>query len=178
MRMIMSVDENWALGSNNRLLFVIPDDLSFFKETTTGGLVIMGRKTWESLPGGKPLPMRKNIVLSKTLVDEALSEQGVVICDGLVSLAQAICGLSVDTDKLWVIGGGEIYTLLAPYCREALVTKVLAEGSAADCLMENLDESRDWEQSVRGDLREHKELRYRYDRYQNIKIRSLCDDYL
>ena len=65
MNLIVAVDENWAIGYNNELLVSIPDDMKFFRETTTGKVVIMGRKTLESFPGGRPLKNRVNIVITK-----------------------------------------------------------------------------------------------------------------
>ena len=65
MNLIVAVDENWAIGYNNELLVSIPDDMKFFRKTTTGKVVIMGRKTLESFPGGRPLKNRVNIVITK-----------------------------------------------------------------------------------------------------------------
>ena len=64
MNLIAAVDKNWAIGRNNKLLVSIPDDMKFFRETTTGKVVVMGRKTLESFPGKKPLKNRVNIVLT------------------------------------------------------------------------------------------------------------------
>ena len=65
MNLIVNADKNWAIGKDNRLLVSIPQDMKFFRETTTGKVVVMGRKTLESLPGGLPLAKRENIVLSR-----------------------------------------------------------------------------------------------------------------
>lgn len=68
MNLIAAVDKNWAIGRNNKLLVSIPDDMKFFRETTTGKVVVMGRKTLESFPGKKPLKNRVNIVLTAIAV--------------------------------------------------------------------------------------------------------------
>ena len=65
MNLIVAVDENWAIGYNNELLVSIPDDMKFFRETTTGKVIVMGRKTLESFPNGMPLKNRINIVLTR-----------------------------------------------------------------------------------------------------------------
>ena len=65
MRAIVAADEHWGIGKDNRLLVSIPQDMKFFRNETTGNVVIMGRKTLESFPGGRPLPNRKNIVLTR-----------------------------------------------------------------------------------------------------------------
>ena len=64
MNIIVAVDKNWAIGKDNKLLVSIPSDMKFFRETTTGKVVVMGRKTLESFPGGQPLKKRTNIVLT------------------------------------------------------------------------------------------------------------------
>ena len=65
MNLIVNVDKNWAIGNKNKLLVSIPADMKFFRETTTGNVVVMGRKTLESFPGGQPLKNRTNIVLTR-----------------------------------------------------------------------------------------------------------------
>ena len=64
---IVAVDERWSIGKDNRLLFSIPEDMKFFRKMTLGSVVVLGRRNLESFPGGKPLPKRRNIVLSETL---------------------------------------------------------------------------------------------------------------
>ena len=65
MKLIVAVDKNWAIGKNNKLMWSIPADMKFFRETTQGNVVIMGRKTLESFPQGQPLKNRVNIVISR-----------------------------------------------------------------------------------------------------------------
>ena len=83
MNLIAAVDKNWAIGRNNKLLVSIPDDMKFFRETTTGKVVVMGRKTLESFPGKKPLKNRVNIVLTG---DRSYQADGAVIVHDMEEL--------------------------------------------------------------------------------------------
>ena len=79
MNMIAAVDSNWAIGNKNKLLISIPADMKMFRQETTGNVVVMGRKTLESFPNGRPLPNRTNIVLTKKLdyeVKDAIGHSG------------------------------------------------------------------------------------------------------
>lgn len=87
MNLIAAVDENWAIGRNNKLLVSIPDDMKFFRQTTTGKVVVMGRKTLESFPNGKPLKNRVNIVLTK---DTAYAVDGAVVVHDLDELHEEL----------------------------------------------------------------------------------------
>jgi len=172
MKMIMSVDENWAIGSQNRLLFHIPPDMRYFREMTTGGAIIMGRKTWDSLPDGKPLANRVNIVMTRhpeRVLPFGARREGVVICDSLASLSLALQKLPVRPDNHWVIGGSDIYRLLMPFCQEACVTKVMAVAADADCWMASLDESPGWRVVGTGETLAWEGLRYHRVRYRNAR---------
>ena len=76
MNLIVAVDKNWAIGMNNKLLVSIPQDMKFFRETTKGKVVAMGRKTLESFPGGQPLKNRVNVVLTS---DKNYQVKGTVV---------------------------------------------------------------------------------------------------
>ncbi len=136
MNIIAAVDNNWAIGNKGKLLASLPSDMRFFKTTTMGKPVVMGRKTLESLPGGKPLEGRANIVLSKTLKDR----DGITVVNDISELS----GLSVNLDDVFVIGGAEVYRALLPYCSFAFITHLDAEFEA-DAHFPNLDEDPDWE---------------------------------
>ena len=133
MNLIVATDKNWGIGKNNDLLFHIPKDMKFFRETTTGKTVIMGRKTLESFPNKKPLPNRRNIVLTRN--KDYNVDGAEVIYD--------ISELNVEADA-FVIGGSEIYKLLLPMCDTAYITKVDADGGA-DKFFPNLDKDEEWE---------------------------------
>lgn len=136
MKLIVAVSENWGIGKDNDLLFSIPQDMKFFRETTMGKTVILGRKNLESFPGKRPLPKRTNIILTR---DSAFSCDGAEICH---SLDEVLKHPEVSADA-FVIGGEEIYRQFLPYCDTCYVTKV-NEVVEADKFMVNLDELSEW----------------------------------
>jgi dihydrofolate reductase len=112
---IVATDLQLGIGKDNQLLWKIQDDLKRFKKLTTGNVVLMGRKTFESLPKGA-LPDRENIVLSH----QKLSLEGAV---SVQSIDEALLALS-DSKENFIIGGGEIYTLFFPFARTIYLTQV------------------------------------------------------
>ena len=104
MNAIVVVDRNWAIGRDNDLLFSLPTDMKRFRSLTLGGTVILGRKTLDTFPGGKPLPQRKNIVITHCA---DFHREGAVVVSSLDAAMEA----AADTppDKLWVIGGSSVY---------------------------------------------------------------------
>ena len=132
---IVAADKNWGIGRNNRLPWRIPEELAFFKKTTMGSTIVMGRKTLESLPGGRPLLGRRNIVLSR---DTTRNVSGVEFVQSIETL------LAITNDEtVFVIGGGQIYEQLLPYSSEAYVTKV--DGSyETDTFFPDLDKDTNW----------------------------------
>ena len=137
--MIAVVDRNWGIGKNGRLLVHLPSDLKFFKENTYGKTVVMGRKTFESLPGGKPLKGRMNIVMTRQLSYDAKGAVTVQDKNEILSLLKGC-----DTDDIYIIGGAEIFGLMMDFCDEALITKI--DGSFdADTYFPDLDRDTDWE---------------------------------
>ena len=105
MNLIAAVDKNWAIGRNNKLLVSIPDDMKFFRETTTGKIVVMGRKTLEIFPGKKPLKNRVNIVLTS---DHSYQVDGAVIVHDMDELHEEL--KKYDSKDIYVIGGESIYS--------------------------------------------------------------------
>lgn len=136
--LIAAVSEDWAIGKDGDLLFSIKEDMKFFRQTTMDNVVIMGRKTLESFPGQKPLKNRVNIVLTR---NKNYSAEGAVIVTSLDELAEELKKYP-DKEHI-VIGGGEIYSLLMPYCTKAYITKVAAKKDA-DTYLENLDKDSTW----------------------------------
>lgn len=139
MTLILVMDNDCAIGRNGGLLCRLPEDMKHFRETTKGGAVIMGRKTYESFPK-RPLPDRENIVLSRTMKSEDAAD-GVKIFDDIGSLMDYADTLE---KKVFVIGGGEIYKQLSPYCDEALITRVY-ENFGGDTFFEDIEHSDEWE---------------------------------
>jgi dihydrofolate reductase len=181
MNIIVSVNDDWGIGSANRLLFHLPPDMEQFKAKTMGGAVVMGRKTFESLPYGEPLKGRINIVMSRNPARFDAQLGGIVggeapclrMCGSLDELAHCLKTLDVAPERIWAIGGAEIYRLLLPYSNEAFVTKVFARACPVDCWMANLDGADGWELAESGALREWEGLKYRFNRYQNRNVAVL-----
>lgn len=138
MNCIVAVDENWGIGYQGNLLFRISDDMKMFKALTTGGKVIMGRKTLESFPGGKPLPNRMNIVITR---NEDYQCEGATVVHSTEEAARVIIG---ERHKTWVIGGAEIYHQMLDSCYRVYVTKILSEAKNVDTYFPNLDMMDDW----------------------------------
>lgn len=142
MKSIVAVDEKWGIGKNNSLLFDIKADMRHFVEHTRGKIVVMGSNTLRSLPGGMPLKNRINIVLNPDGSDADAEEKGYILVRSLDQLlAQAA---EYEPDNVYVIGGAMMYRTLLPYCSEAIVTKVRADGDA-QVFYENLDLLPEWE---------------------------------
>lgn len=138
MYLIAAADRNWAIGNAGKLLYSLPRDMKFFRETTQNSVVVMGRKTLESFPGGNPLKNRINIVLTR---NGEYKKDGVITCTDVSKLNEI---LEEYSDKnIFVIGGEEIYRLLLPQCAKAYITRVDAEAEA-DAFFPNLDEDNNW----------------------------------
>lgn len=138
MKAILHADKEWGIGKNNALMFKIPADMKFFKETTTGNVVVMGSNTLKSFPGGRPLKDRLNIVLWP----HGEKRDDCIVVFSLEELFTEI--KKHDPDKVFVVGGQMMYKTLLPYCDEVLVTKVDAVGGA-DAFFENLDKNDNFE---------------------------------
>ena len=115
--LIAAVDQNLALGVSGNLLFRIPEDLKLFKRLTTGHIVLMGRKTFESL-GCKPLPDRVNIVISTT----KKYDDGVITFERLTAAVEYPKHSFPDKD-LYVVGGGRVYEESLKYADEVILTR-------------------------------------------------------
>src|SRR5690606_21968590 len=110
---IVAIDENKAIGKNNQLLWHLPNDLKFFKTTTSGHPIIMGRKTYDSI--GKPLPNRKNIIITR---NKDLKIGGAEV---YTSLSEALAGLK-EENEVFIIGGAEIYKQALPLTDKVYLT--------------------------------------------------------
>lgn len=159
MRAIFCADEKWGIGKDNGLLFSLPKDMKFFRETTKGKVVVMGRKTLESFPGGQPLKGRVNIVLSS---QEA--KEGTVGAKSLDELFELL--KNYPEDEVFVIGGESVYNALLPYCSEVYVTKVAADGKA-DTFVPNLDEEEAFVLAAEGEPVEDNGYTLRFCTYKN-----------
>ena len=165
MNCIVVADQNWAIGCEGGLLFSLPTDMKRFRSLTIDGTVILGRKTLDSFPGGRPLPKRRNIVITRN-VD--FDREG---CE-IAASPQAALELAADTedDKLWVIGGGSVYTALLPKCRRVYLTKVDAAAGNADTFFPNLDKLPGWKIEAVSEPVEENGVTYRFVDYVNTKL--------
>ncbi len=162
---IVHADKEWGIGKGNDMMFSLPKDMKFFRETTLGHTVVMGGKTLRSFPNQKPLKNRTNIVLSRGQVCDE--------CIFVRSYEELKKELSSRKDeKIFIIGGGEIYRELLPYCDEALVTKVDAVGGA-EAFFPNLDEHPDFICVDEGVPVEDNGYTIRFTRYKNERARNL-----
>ena len=138
MILIAAVDKNWAIGKDNSLLVHIPADQRFFRETTTGNVVVMGRKTLESFPNGLPLPNRVNVVLT---TNPNFNVKGVVVAHSIDELQEVL--KEYDDKEIYVVGGDSVYKQLVPMCDEVIATKI-DFAYDADKFFPNLDNDDEW----------------------------------
>ena len=160
MNLILAADKNWALGNEGGLLCHIPGDLKYFKEKTTGKTVVMGRGTLESLPNGRGLPNRNNIVLSSQ--PDYQAERAVVVHD-LDELDAELA--QYNSEDVFVIGGASIYLQLLDRCSRCFVTKIDAEFKA-DRWFTDLDKDERFRLAAKGQPREENGIKYRFDIYE------------
>ncbi|MCR4672476.1 MAG: dihydrofolate reductase [Lachnospiraceae bacterium] len=163
MNIIAAVDNNWGIGYRNRLLNSIPEDMRFFRETTTGKVVVMGRNTLESFPGKRPLKNRVNIVL--TGKEDFTAGDAVIVH----SLEEALQELSKYPDEdIYIIGGESVYRQFLPYCDTAHIT-AMDNTYAADAFFPNLDEDPEWEVAGESEERTYFDLPYVFKLYKRKK---------
>ena len=160
MNLIAAADEAWGIGKDGGLLAHLPGDMKYFRETTQGKVVVMGRKTLESFPGGKPLKNRTNIVLTR---NGAYQPEGVRVCRSRGEALEAL--KEFPPEDVFVIGGGEIYRGLLPYCSRAYVTHIFHDFKA-DTYLPDLDSDPDWRLSGTGERREDGGIAYEFRVYE------------
>ena len=139
MKLIAAVDKNWAIGYKGRLLASIRADQMNFKKLTIGKVVVLGRKTMDTFPGGRPLPQRRNIILSRNPNYSVKDAEVVRSKEELLELIK-----DVDTDDVFIIGGESIYREFLPLCDTAVITKI-NYAYEADAYFPNLDADEEWE---------------------------------
>ncbi len=159
MNIIAAVDQNWGIGYHNQLLVSIPDDMKFFRESTTGGVVIMGRKTWESLPGGL-LKDRVNIILTR---DGNYRAAGALVAHSLQELHQQL--EQYDTKDVYAVGGESVYRQLLDECDTAYITKIDFAYNA-DAYFPDLDRLPEWKLMESSEEQTYFDLVYHFLRYE------------
>lgn len=159
MKLIVNVDNNWGIGLGDKLINHIPADMKFFRETTTGNVVVMGRSTFMTFPGPKALPNRVNIVLT---TDKSWSAPDVIVCHSSDELFEQL--KNYDSDRVYIIGGSSVYEQFLPYCDTAYVTKV-DSSKEADKFFPNLDEMQNWSVVNESEVMEHNGTEFRFVTY-------------
>lgn len=119
MNFIVAVDNNYAIGKDNNLLYSLKGDMQYFRQTTLNKVVVMGDKTLLSLPKSAPLKNRTNIVIS---IDPDFNVDGALVCHNFSELFRAL--KQYNSEDVFVIGGASIYNQLMPYCNKAYITKI------------------------------------------------------
>lgn len=135
MILITAIDKNWGIGKDNKLLYSLPEDMAFFKKMTTGKTVLMGRKTLESFKNQKPLPNRKNLVLTSKNFESKYSN---------LEYINDINNINFNDDSLILIGGASLYKQLFNKCTYAYITKIDKDDITPDVYFPNLDLENNW----------------------------------
>lgn len=138
MELIVAVYDDWGIGQNGTQPIALSADRKFFRETTRGAMVIVGRRTIEDFPGQKPLPGRVNVALTRSTAEIP----GFTVCNSPEEAAE----LAKTTQRAMVIGGGSIYKQMLPLCDTAYITKVHCTPDS-DTFFPNLDQDPAWELS-------------------------------
>ena len=159
MNLIASAALDWGIGYQNDLLYRVSADMRQFRQKTTGNVVVMGMNTMLSMPSGKPLPNRTNIVLAH---DRAFSPEGaqtVYSLDDLLALLRTYA-----RERVFIIGGAMLYETMLPYCDKAFITRFYAQ-KPADRFLPDLDKAEDWRLQKRSAMQQQDGLLFTYDLY-------------
>lgn len=135
MELIVAVYDDWGIGCEGTQPIALSADRKFFRETTRGAMVIAGRRTVSDFPGGKPLPGRVNVVLTR----QDVGIPGFTVCHS----PEEAMALAKSAQRAMVIGGGSVYRQMLPLCDAAYITKVHCT-TACDTYFPNLDEDPAW----------------------------------
>lgn len=167
MILLFSVDENWNVGYKGDVLLKISEDLKRFRRLTLGNIIIMGRKTFESLPDSKALDSRINVIVTRqrdynppdTIVVHSISEL-------LIKLEEINPGHRMEH---YMIGGGNLADQLLYKCNRAYITKIFKNFEKADTSLHNLDKDEEWIRHIESDIHYQDEVAYQYVNYERIK---------
>lgn len=162
MNLIVAADEKWGIGRNGGLLTHLSADLKYFKERTIGKTVVMGRKTLESLPGSKPLPHRKNVVLTG---NPSYEKEGCVIVHSMNEL-MTVCA-DLPSEDVMIIGGASLYNELMEKCESLFITKIY-DDLGADVFIKNVDELDSFEVVWKSDVIEENDIKFQFLEYKRV----------
>lgn len=162
MKLIAVVSQDWGIGYQGRLLFSLPGDLRRFRALTLGQTILMGRATLDSLPGGQPLPGRRNLVLTH---DRSFFREQAI---PLYSVSETLDYCTNLSGKVWVIGGASVYQVFLPFCEAAELTFVRAS-RPADRFLPKLDEASGWKLAGESETFREGNTCYTFRTYQNMR---------
>lgn len=163
MNLIVAADRHWSIGKDGRVLVTIPADQQMMMKETAGKVIVMGRKTLESLPGGQPLGNRRNLVLTH---DENYRVKGAQICH---SMDEALKVLSdYDTDDIFIIGGRSVYEQFLPLADTVHVTRIDYTYDA-DTVFPDLEKDEQWELEAESDEQTYFDLCYNFQKFRRKK---------
>lgn len=165
MNFIVAVDNNYAIGRKGGLIYSLPSDLKYFKTHTTNKVVVMGERTYLSLPK-RPLPNRTNIVLT----NRGVTYDGAITVHGISELKEAIAGY--NTDDVFVIGGASVYNLLMDNCKYAYITHIDAS-EPADTYINNVDAKPNWRLVDKSPTYSENNLNFCFCVYENTSVLPL-----
>ena len=160
MNLIVNVDSNWAIGYRGKLLVSIPEDMKFFRSETTGKVVVLGRKTLDTFPGGQPLKNRTNIILTR---NPNYQVKGAIICHSVEDVLEEL--KKYNSEDVYIIGGDSIYKEFLPYCDVAHVTRT-DHVFDADAWFPNLEEDPAWVLTGESEEKTYFDLEFRFCRYE------------
>ena len=160
MNLIVAVDKNWGIGNKDQLLVQIPNDQKFFRQETTGKVVVLGRKTLETFPNKAPLRNRTNFILS---TNKDFKVEGAVVANSVEELLEKL--KEYASKDIYIIGGESIYRQLLPYCDTAHVTKI-DHAYNADSHFPNLDEMTEWKITADSEEQTYFDLEYVFLKYE------------
>lgn len=160
MKMIVAVDENWAIGYRGDLLVKIPADQQYFRNETMGKVIVMGRKTLESFPNGIPLAGRTNIVLSKK---KDYRVKGATIVSSVEETLELL--KQYNSDDVYIIGGESIYRAFLPYVETIYVTKI-DYAYEADTYFPDLTKEKEWRLTMESEEQTYFNLEYYFQVYE------------
>lgn len=160
MNLIVNVDSNWAIGYRGKLLVSVPEDMKFFRSETTGKVVVLGRKTLDTFPGGQPLKNRTNIILTR---NPNYQVKGAIICHSVEEVLEEL--KKYNSEDVYIIGGDSIYKEFLPYCDVAHVTRT-DHVYDADAWFPNLEEDPAWVLTGESEEKTYFDLEFRFCRYE------------
>ena len=157
MEAIVAIYEDWGIGAKGTQPIVIPEDRKRFKQLTEGNAIIVGRKTLEDFPDGKPLPNRRNYVRTS----QNIEIPGAIVCHSVEEVMEA----TKSEPKVFVVGGQSVFDQLLGHCDRIHITRIYSH-TKSDVFFKNLDEDFNWEIVDYGDAQFHEGIKYRFCEYE------------